>query len=405
MASILSEPTRGKEARVAAVRALLVRIPLKKTITHASHTRKESDNVVVECRLDDGTVGYGEGVPREYVTGETAESAIELLRRVDWDEQIGRPRDFAEAARTVRGFQMPAVEGDDRGCAGNAARCAAEIALLDAFGKRFGVCLTHLPSFFPEFADLYEPKKHCRYSGAITSKRNLFREILSAAKVWIAWFQACKIKVGTEGQDDPKRLAVFRRILGRKVDFRIDANEAWTPENVVEKIRELEPFGVSGVEQPVPHEQIECLAEVRKKVRTPIILDESLCSMRDAQFAAGRGLVDIMNLRLSKCGGLFPSLELAAFARQRGIGYQLGCQVGETGILSAAGRHFALAVRDLRYVEGSYDHFLVRERLTKENLTFEFGGWGDPLPGPGLGVTIEPERLARVTLREVPLHG
>ena len=56
-----------------------------------------------------------------------------------------------------------------------------------------------------------------------------------------------------------------------------------------------------------------------------------------------------------------PTLRLAQFAKQHGIGCQLGCQVGETAILSAAGRHFAGSVADLRHVEGSYDRHLVRE--------------------------------------------
>ncbi len=68
--------------KVAELTAFVVRIPLRKAIKHASHTRTETDNVIVRCTLDDGTVGYGEGVPRDYVTGETADkSALDLLKR------------------------------------------------------------------------------------------------------------------------------------------------------------------------------------------------------------------------------------------------------------------------------------------------------------------------------------
>ena len=77
------------------------------------------------------------------------------------------------------------------------------------------------------------------------------------------------------------------------------------------------------------------------------------------------GACDLFNLRLSKCGGFIPSLRLAQFARAHGLGCQLGCQVGETAILSAAGRHFAASVGGLRYVEGSYDRHMVREALGK----------------------------------------
>ena len=84
------------------------------------------------------------------------------------------------------------------------------------------------------------------------------------------------------------------------------------------------------------------------------MLDESLCGMVDAERAATGKLCDLFNLRLSKCGGFIATLRLAQFARKQGLGYQLGCQVGETAILSAAGRHFASGVRDIRYLEGSY---------------------------------------------------
>src|SRR5207248_6143260 len=115
---------------------------------------------------------------------------------------------------------------------------------------------------------------------------------------------------------------------------------------------------------------------VRRQVGVPIMLDESLCGMVDARRARDRATCDLFNLRLSKCGGFIPSLRLAQFAHQENLGYQLGCQVGETAILSAAGRHFASSVRGLRYLEGSYDRHLVYERLSKEDITFRRrGGW------------------------------
>jgi muconate cycloisomerase len=189
------------------------------------------------------------------------------------------------------------------------------------------------------------------------------------------------------------------------VDLRVDANEAWNPDDVCRHIVALKPFDISAVEQPLPHEQAHLLADVRRQVGVPIMLDESLCGMPDAERAVIQGSCDLFNLRLSKCGGFIPTLRLAQFARHYGLGYQLGCQVGETAILSAAGRHFAASVRDLRYVEGSYDRHLVREALGTTDLTFGWGGWAPALPGPGLGVTIDPGALERVAVRKEVLLG
>ena len=115
------------------------------------------------------------------------------------------------------------------------------------------------------------------------------------------------------------------------------------------------------------------------------------------------GTCDLFNIRLSKCGGFIPSLRLVQLARRHGLGCQLGCQVGETAILSAAGRHFASSVADLRYLEGSYDHHLVREALATRDFTFQRGGKAPALAGPGLGVVIDSAALARVTVRKVQL--
>jgi muconate cycloisomerase len=167
----------------------------------------------------------------------------------------------------------------------------------------------------------------------------------------------------------------------------------------------LEPSNDSSVEQPLPYADVEALAEVRRQVHTPIMLDESLCGTVDAQRAAEHGLCDLFNLRLSKCGGFIPSLRLAQFARQHGLGYQLGCQVGETAILSAAGRHFAASVGDIRYLEGSYDRHLVREALATKDLTFGWGGRAAGLPGPGLGILMDTKALERVTIRKEQLLG
>jgi muconate cycloisomerase len=135
------------------------------------------------------------------------------------------------------------------------------------------------------------------------------------------------------------------------------------------------------------------------------MLDESLCSRRDAERAIAGGLCDLFNVRLSKCGGFLPSLRLVQLAGQHRLGCQLGCQVGETALLSAAGRHFACSVGGLRAREGSYDRHLVREPLGTSDLTFGWGGKAPALPGPGLGVTIDPAALSRVTLRKEAILG
>ena len=163
------------------------------------------------------------------------------------------------------------------------------------------------------------------------------------------------------------------------------------------------PFLPTSLEQPVPHSEVAGLKQVRSEIRVPIMLDESLCCREDAERAIAGEWCDLFNIRLSKCGGISRSLELVALARQHGIGYQLGCQVGETGILSAAGRHFACNVPDIRYLEGSFDRFLVRESLTEQDLTFRYGGKGTRLHGHGLSIDVNECRVRELAVRTLEI--
>ena len=179
------------------------------------------------------------------------------------------------------------------------------------------------------------------------------------------WFQLVKgigmrfikLKVGTDSDLETLRLA--RDELGSEVDIRVDANSAWTPSEAIVRLKEMQPYRISAVEQPVAKADFAGLKEVGEAVKIPVIADESLCNEDDARRLIDLKACQIFNIRLSKCGGPGTATRIRQMAEKAGVLCQLGCQVGETSILAAAGRHFALTVPNLSYVEGSYAPYLL----------------------------------------------
>lgn len=383
---------------VRAIELRHVAVPLKKAIKHASHERSTSDSLVVRVTLASGAVGHGEGVPRDYVTGETIETTFAMLGRVDVGAVVGLPGDYRALVRRLTDWTLPEIAADPRGMAGNAARCALELALLDAYGRQFGQSLGDAVRLVPEVASVLSQRPMpVRYSGAITAESPR-KERISAWKMRLYGFRQVKLKVGVTGQDDPARLKVLRRILGRSMDLRLDANEAWNADELLDRVAPLRAFAPTALEQPVPHAQVDRLSELRPRLGIPVMLDESLCGYPDAERAIERGTADILNVRLSKCGGLLPTLRIIDLARRSGLGVQLGCHPGETALLSAAGRHLAANVNGLRYVEGSYDRHVLGRNLIQGDITLGYGGLAPPLAGPGLGVEVDPEALEAMTV-------
>src|SRR5205085_5282906 len=131
------------------------------------HSRQSTENLVIRCLLEDGTEGFGEGVPREYVTGESIDEAMQWLLESDLAGQLEPCPDFAHALAVAERLRLSPVPGDYRHCRGNSARCAVELALLDAYGRRFGQPLSAVAKLLTP--ELYQFHPWVRYSGVILS--------------------------------------------------------------------------------------------------------------------------------------------------------------------------------------------------------------------------------------------
>jgi muconate cycloisomerase len=233
------------------------------------------------------------------------------------------------------------------------------------------------------------------YTGPISGEGR-WSTAKTALKLKAARFSQVKVKVGIG--NDEARLAVVRRVMGKRTDIRVDANCAWRPNEAVDNIERLKRYGVSSVEQPVAGKDFQGMRFVKERCGVPIMADESVCSLSDARLLAEMGACDIFNVRLAKCGGITGALKFIELARENSLKCQLGCLVGETSILAAAGRHFAFAVRDLIHIEGSYNRFLLKTDIARPRLGFGLNGSAAPLDGYGLGVTLDVDAVEKYTI-------
>jgi len=361
-----------------------VDLPFKQKFKHALHERSDSDSIILRLEADTGEVGWGESLPRDYVTGETRTSVVPVIQDDFLPLLMGRHvASWEEAMDVGKGLEKEAREKNpDLPDRIGAARCAIELAFLDLAGKHFRRSV----------AELFGSRKRewIEYSGVV-SGGSTWKVIKTSLKMRLGGLRFIKVKVGEPS--DREKIRCIRQIVGKETDIRIDANAAWNVSDAIGMIQALRQFNISSVEQPVAADDLAGLHSVTSAVSTPIMVDESLCSLADAKKLVKMDACDYFNIRLSKCGGLFASMALADFARNYDKGCQLGCQVGETAILSAAGRHFAMGVAGLKYFEGSYGTHLLQQDVSKQDMTFHRKGIGRPLSGPGLGIEVHPERI------------
>ena len=350
-------------------------IPFKMHFGHTAKHRTVSESIFVRLETESGISGFGESLPRKYVTGEDQASVISALGKVLPSALSDMKFDsFRDAADFCGSFNI--LNG--------AAKCAVELALLDAAGKVFNCSI--IDAFDRQATN------RLKYSAVIGNvppvKAGLF-----ALKCRLYGFENIKIKVGDA--EDIARLKAVRIIAGINTDVRLDANGAWSFTEAIERLDRMRIFNFSVIEQPVKKGDIASMRKISRAIPEPVMADESICTIEDAENLAEARACKMFNIRLSKCGGIINSLKIARIAKAAGILYQLGCQVGESGVLSAAGRHFVSCAEGAKYLEGSYARFLLAEDMVKEDVSFGYGGRANTLKGPGLGVTVDEHRLKK----------
>jgi len=343
-----------------------VRTPLTQAYEIASLVTDRVDLVYLRLRSDDGLEGLGSAAPAEDVTGESIGACEAALARGAERLAGCDPRETAELA-AVLGELLPQAP---------AARAALDMACHDLKAKRAGRPLVDCLG-----------RVHRRLPTSVTLGIQSADESLAAASEYLArGFRCLKVKIGKDVEADIERLVRLREAVGAGVALRVDANQGYDAEQTRRFFAGTASLGLEFVEQPLPAAQDAVLLALPAALRRQIALDESLHGPADATRLAGPpAAVGTFVVKLMKCGGPTPALEIAAVAAAGGVDLMWGCN-DESVISIAAALHVAYASRATRYLDldGSFDlaSDLARGGFEVVEGQLELG------QEPGLGVKL-----------------
>jgi L-alanine-DL-glutamate epimerase-like enolase superfamily enzyme len=356
-------------------------IRFKTAFRHAAAERTATETVWIDAVASDGEVGSGESCPRSYVTGETIATARAFVSR----HEASLRRSIIDI-ETLRGWMADHEEEID---ANPAAWCALELALLDLIGKHIGVPVETLLSVRPLGNAVF------RYTAVLgDAPATAFHAM--AGRYRQVGFRDFKIKLSGSVERDREKMAVFDK-WAESVRLRADANNLWpAADEAIDALGRL-GFAFFAIEEPIGKDQHAELPRIARALNCAVVLDESFSRVQQLSLLCDPAALWLVNIRVSKMGGLIRSLRVLEAAGARGIGVIVGAQVGETSLLTRAALTVARAAGNtLVAQEGAFGTWLLERDVCNPPLMFGARGALDAsaypmLEKPGLGVTFNPE--------------
>ncbi len=343
-------------------------IPFIQSFKHASACRTQSSSFWVEARSNHHT-GYGEGCPRIYVTGETLDSAEAFL--------LEKQSEICNEIKDLETLKSWAAENRKIIDANPAAWCAIELAILELFAREAHKTIESLLGL-PALSDSFH------YSAVLgDGECNTFQSQLN--KYIRQGFSDFKIKLSGDRNKDKQKFSLLNQHInnGR---IRVDANNLWyDPDAAIDYLGSLDTR-LFAVEEPVKAFGYSFMEKIACELDTRIILDESFLNSAHFHPVVERPEIWIINLRISKMGGLLRSLEIIEQAKRLGIKIIIGAHVGETSLLTRAALPLArIAGSSLAAQEGAFGTLLLEHDIVSKPLVFGKKGILNP------GQFIEPD--------------
>lgn len=311
--------------KINSITPIVITVPLKQDIKMGGMIFKNSENLLIQIRTEDGSIGWGEASSVPDLTGETVagmEAAINYLT----PSLIGRdPSFFIENMNIM-----------DRMLYGNGSvKAAFEIACCDVVGKVQGKPMSEL---------LGGVKRNQIPVLWLLAAGNLKSDSEEAKIKFGEGFRSFKLKVGGNPLDeDILRVKKIREIIGKTSQLSVDANQAWScveGKNFVKQTSEFLDF----VEQPVMGTDLESMGKIVRASDALIGADEGIHSIGDIVVHKEQGAAAGGSLKMIKLGGVFKALAAAELSEQLGMKVNLSGAICETSISSAAVVHLAASI-------------------------------------------------------------
>ncbi len=288
----------------------------KKVFKIAFTANSESQCVYVKILTDDGIYGLGEATPFPLVTSETTDGVIAAIEFMKSALLGADPTDIAKIHEIM-----------DKTLLNNtSAKAAIDIACYDIMGKKAGKPVHKL---IGAKSDTVQTDMTI----GIDSVENMVKEAVEQVE---KGFRILKIKCGIEPQKDIEVVKQIRKAVGDDIDLRIDANQGYDKKTALYVLNEISKYNITEAEQPLPFWDVHSMAEINKVSPVPIMADESVHTPIQAEIACQHDACKIVNIKLMKCGGIYPALQIADIAKKYGKTCLVGCFYESKLAISAA---------------------------------------------------------------------
>ena len=317
--------------RITGLEAWTEKLKLREPYTIAYETITGIEVVFLRIRSSGGVQGFGCASPDLEITGETARDVTAVFDDIIKPALLG-----ADPLRPA--YQLEKMRGPLAGHP--AAMAMADMALHDILGKAAGMPLYRLLGGFRK-----------QIATSVTIGIMDPGDTAEKAEELVGrGFRCLKIKGGRNLMEDVEKIFLVREKVGPKAELRFDANQGYSVEESIEFVEKTRSARLELIEQPTPKGRPDMLGRVTSGTHIPVMADESLMNLRDAFRLARRDLVDMVNIKLMKVGGIAEALHVNSVARSAGLEAMVGC-MDEPALGIAAGLHFALARPNVLYAD------------------------------------------------------